>query len=245
MILGTGLYNVYRTSSADEKEIITKFGPAWVYGLDVGAISKSLKAFVLLRHGRTHSLPPHLINYRANIAAAKMIGADYILATSSVGSLSKKYSSGEYVVLDQFIDATKSRPFTFFGDIKEKFAHTDMTEPFSAKLREALIKSLRKNKVPRFHQRGTYVCTEGPRFETAAEIEMYRRAGAHVVGMTLVPEVVLANELSIPYGSLSKITNMAAGIQKKVSQEEVVQVMDKSIPEMKKILDDSLRELVA
>jgi 5'-methylthioadenosine phosphorylase len=247
LILGTGLYDLYAMNKRKETRTIkTKFGEAKVVTLerDFEANHTPLAVYILFRHGLKHSVPPHLINYRANIAAAKELNVDYIVATSSVGSLNPKIGIGEYVVLDQFIDMTKSRPFTFFQEEGERFAHTDMTEPYSRIVRAAMIKSLKKNRMRGFHERGTYVCTEGPRFETPAEIRMYRRAGGDVVGMTGVPEVVLAKEIGIEYGSLGIVTNMAAGLQRSISQEEVVKQMNRSLGRTNKILDDTVRELL-
>src|SRR5579875_3198156 len=228
----------------ETRTIKTKFGEAKVVTLerDFEANHTPLAVYILFRHGLKHSVPPHLINYRANIAAAKELNVDYIVATSSVGSLNPKIGIGEYVVFDQFIDMTKSRPFTFFQEEGKRFAHTDMTEPYSRIVRAAMIKSLKKNRVRGFHERGTYVCTEGPRFETPAEIRMYRRAGGDVVGMTGVPEVVLAKEIGIEYGSLGIVTNMAAGLQRSISQEEVVKQMNRSLGRTNKILDDTVIE---
>ncbi len=238
IILGSGLYDLFARETEKPFYVETPFGESQVSKLRKAGCN----AYLMMRHGRKHTIPPHLINYRANISVAKELKTDCIIATASVGSLSRKITVGDYVVIDQFIDFTKNRPTSVFYDRPENFAHTDMTNPYSSKVRNSLISALKDIGV-RFHSKGTYVCTEGPRFETPAEIRMYRKLGADVVGMTGVPEVIIANELGIPYASLCHVTNMAAGLQSGVSQSEVEVQMKRSLGETKSILVHSIREL--
>jgi len=199
----------------------------------------------MVRHGREHSIPPHLINYRANIVAAKQLGVSYIIATASVGSLKYSIPVGAFVVLDQFIDFTKGRPSSVYYDSPNDFAHTDMTNPYSLVVRDSLVSSLKKNKIRKFRTSGTYVCTEGPRFETPAEIRMFQRLGGDVVGMTGVPEVIIANELGIEYGCLSLVSNIAAGLQRgKIAPEKVLEEMEMHQGETKKVLETAVKELL-
>jgi 5'-methylthioadenosine phosphorylase len=156
--------------------------------------------------------------------ALKQAGVESIIAVASVGSLRAHIRPGEFVVLDQFIDFTKSRPSTFFD--RDEVVHIDMTEPFCESLRRCVIAA--KPAGLKIHEKGTYVCAEGPRFETSAEIRAYSAMGGDVVGMTLVPEVVLARELGMCYAGIAIITNYAAGISKKVSHEEVLEAMAKA-----------------
>jgi 5'-methylthioadenosine phosphorylase len=242
LILGTGLYNLYGHEVEEDITIQTKFGSAKLAKL---ADSRKATVYVLLRHGPNHSLPPHLINYRANISAFSSKQVDYIVATSSVGAINPKIGVGSYVVIDQFIDQTTRRAATMFSEANERFAHTDMTNPYAESVRRALLLSLRKNAVRKVFKQGTYVCTEGPRFETPAEISMYRKLGGDVVGMTGIPEVVLANELAIPYGALCFVTNMAAGMQSEISNDEVVVQMKKHEARIKSVIDSAVDELVA
>jgi len=216
----------------------TRYGIARLAELDF-----EIRTIVLIRHGTKHFLPPHLINYRANIQAAKDLRVDFILATAAVGAINPSLSIGTYVVLDQFIDFTTSRKTTFFHGNDRSFRHTDMTNPYSLDVRKALIKALRQNSLSKYKTRGTYVCTEGPRYETQAEIRMFRKLGADVVGMTGVPEVVLANEIGIPYGTLAYVTNMGAGMQAKISQEEVEAQMLRSSEDMKRIISSAIEEM--
>ena len=240
IILGSGLYDLYKVNNSRRLEISTKYGVATVSEIKEKGLARTL---VMLRHGTNHAVPPHLINYRANIQAAKDLGVDFIIATASVGAINPKLSIGEYVIIDQFLDFTRHRDFTFYTDSKKGFKHTDMTQPYSECVRKALIKSIRSQKGQKFNARGTYVCTEGPRFETLAEIEMYRRAGGDVVGMTGVPEVVLAKELGIEYGTLAQVSNMAAGLQAKITQSEVEDVAQKSLVRTKSIINLALEDL--
>ena len=163
------------------------------------------------RHGRDHATPPHLVNYRANIWALRKLGVRKILATAAVGSLSTNFSLGELVLLDQFLDFTKSRPQTFYEGGKQGVLHVDMTEPYCSAVRQVIMDASEHLGFA-VKNGACYVCTEGPRFETPAEIRMFQRLGADLVGMTSVPEVVLARELGMCYASIGMVTNEAAGI---------------------------------
>ena len=240
IILGSGLYDLLRSNMSRRIKVSTKYGVATITEIKGNGSSRT---FVMLRHGSRQSVPPHLINYRANIQAAKDLGVDFIIATASVGAINPKLSVGKYVIVDQFLDFTRHRDFTFYTDSKKGFKHTDMSRPYSEFVRMALIKSLRSLKGLKFSIEGTYVCTEGPRFETPAEIEMYRRLGGDVVGMTGVPEVVLAREADIEYGTLAQVSNMAAGLQTEITQSEVENIMHRSLLQTKSIINKAVEDL--
>ncbi|MDD5503201.1 MAG: MTAP family purine nucleoside phosphorylase, partial [Candidatus Thermoplasmatota archaeon] len=172
--------------------------------------------YFLQRHGNGMKVPPHLVNYCANIWALKAAKVDKIISVFAVGSLKQKIEPGDYAVVDDFVDLTKSRAPTFFE--KEK-VHIDVSEPYDPKIRMALLSAC-KNAGAKAHDGGVYVCTEGPRFETKVEIRMMAQFG-DVVGMTGVPEVVLANELKIPYGALAFSTNYACGIKGALDGDEI------------------------
>lgn len=176
----------------------------------VGKLSGRKIAF-LSRHGRGHAIPPHLVNYRANIWALHTLGVRKVVATAAVGSLSSSYHLGELVLLDQFLDFTKSRPQTFYEGGDQGVLHVDMTEPYCAAIRQVILDVSEKIGIV-VKDGACYVCTEGPRFETPAEIRMFQRLGADLVGMTSVPEVILARELGMCYASIGMVTNEAAGI---------------------------------
>ena len=165
----------------------------------------------LSRHGCDHATPPHLVNYRANIWALRDLGVHKVLATAAVGSLSADFRIGELALLDQFLDFTKTRPQTFYEGGQKGVLHVDMTEPYCSDLRQVVLTASEHIGLP-LKNGACYVCTEGPRFETPAEIRMFRRLGADLVGMTSVPEVILARELGMCYASIGMVTNKAAGI---------------------------------
>lgn len=244
VILGTGLYKLFESRVVEKLKVDTSFGTAELSRISNRDGNAKATVYLLLRHGETHSIPPHLINYRANMTAFSMHKVDFIIATSSVGAIDPRIPVGSYLVIDQFIDQTTRRPATMFANVGERFAHTDMTVPYSVRVRKAIIASLKKNKIGNVITRGTYVCTEGPRFETPAEISMYRKLGGDAVGMTGIPEVVLANELGIPYATLCFVTNKAAGLQSKISNEEVILQMKKHEGRIKTIIDDAIEQLI-
>jgi methylthioadenosine phosphorylase (EC 2.4.2.28) len=163
------------------------------------------------RHGTNHVLPPHLINYRANLWALRELGVKKILATAAMGSLSPKYQLNDLVLLDQFLDFTKIRPQTFYEGGVQGVLHVDVTDPYCKQLRQVMVEAGTELNL-NIKNGATYVCTEGPRFETPAEIKMFQILGGELVGMTSVPEVILARELGICYASLGIVTNDAAGI---------------------------------
>jgi len=213
IIGGTGSENIPQIKDFKTKTILTKYG---IVRLKEGTLNRKIVVF-LPRHGLSYKAP-HQINYRANIAALKQEKVDYILATAACGSLNKKIKPGDFLLLSDFIDFTKNR-IESFADI-----FFDISEPYNNLLNKELYNSAIKLKL-RIHKNAVYVCTEGPRFETRAEIKAYRSLGADVVGMTQVPEVILAAEAKIPYAALGVATNYAAGMQRKVSSGEVASMM--------------------
>ena len=229
VIAGTGVAEHFDLSKPIR--VTTKYGRSQVYGAGGD--------YVLARHGPGHAVPPHMVNYRANLAALKKLGVRSVIATSAVGSMLPAFGVGELGLLDQFIDFTKGRDDTYFdGEV----AHTDMTNPYSAKVNGALAKAAGEVGV-KLRPGLVYVCAEGPRFETAAEIRMFRAMGGDVVGMTGVPEVVLARELGMEYSTVVVATNWAAGMQERVSHEEVVKAMKKAGPKVKGLIVAAVRLL--
>jgi 5'-methylthioadenosine phosphorylase len=224
IIGGTGLAELASLLDETSKDQVeTPYGQVEV----VKGAKNARQVFFLARHGLAHELAPHVINYRANIWALKELGVSSILAGSAVGSLRTDIKPGDFILIDQFIDFTKGRRSTFFDGIERELKHIDVTEPYDAALRQAL-KQAAEEKGVRLHSAGTYVCTEGPRFETPAEIQMFAQYGADVVGMTGVPEVVLANELEIAYAALTVATNYAAGLAgHRLTYEECAEEMKK------------------
>ncbi len=241
VIGGSGFYELFNLKNKRTKKIITRFGDV---ELEVGEIANKKVAF-LARHGKGHALPPHKINYLANALAMYEIGVNYVIATNAVGSMREDLRPGTLVVPNQIIDFTKTRQYTFFdgtfsikmrdGTVKKGVVHTDVTEPYCRELRNKIIEAASKigfKVIPE----GVYVCTEGPRFETPAEIKFFKIIGGDLVGMTASPEVFLFKELEICYASICVVTNYAAGIQKRITHEEVIEIFNKKKTEIAKII---------
>lgn len=212
--------------------------------------NKETEVYFLPRHGPEHSLPPHLINYRANIYALHSLEVEQIYATNAVGSIDKKVRPGDFVVPDQLIDMTKNRPLTFFdgeteilfkdGTSKQGVVHLDYTEPYTPRLRRRFLK-IAKESSEKVHDGGVLVCTEGPRFETPAEIKMFQSFGGTLVGMTSVPEAILAKEVQISYATLCLVTNYGAGMQEEVTHSEVIELFNKKIQVVKTIMQKIIK----
>lgn len=221
IIGGTGVYDPRILSDIRDQQLSTPYGEV---KLKVGNYKGREVAF-LARHGYSHSVPPHLINYRANIWALRKLGVERIVGTAAVGSTNLDMKPGDFVFADQFLDFTKSRVSTFFEGGEAGVVHTDFTEPYCPAVRTILTDAARELGISS-HSAGTYVCTDGPRFETPAEIKAFQRLGGDLVGMTNVPEVVLAREVGICYGLVCMVTNYGAGISPDhLTHEEVLEVM--------------------
>lgn len=231
VIAGTGFYALDALDDAREVIVDTAFGAA---RLTSGSMHGRPTYFVS-RHGVDHSVPPHMVNYRAIVQALVDSGVSEILAINVVGGIG--HDAGALVVVDDFIDFTKLRPVTFFdGSTPEGVVHVDMGEPYDPRLRETWLRAARElgvDVVPT----GVYGAFEGPRFETKAEIRMAGAAGVTVVGMTGVPEVVLAAERGIPYASLCLVANLAAGLSPEpITIEEVTAVVARGAETVTEIL---------
>jgi 5'-deoxy-5'-methylthioadenosine phosphorylase len=174
------------------------------------------------RHGVGHTIPPHRVNYRANIHALHQAGAGQVLAVNAVGAISQQLAVADLVIPHQLIDYTYGRAQTFFDDIGQPVTHVDFSEPFSRELRDAILATAKQHAIA-VHGSGTYAATQGPRFETAAEIERLARDGATIVGMTGMPEAALAREMELRYAMVAVIANPAAGrAAEPLSQDEVM-----------------------
>lgn len=176
----------------------------------VGSLGAT-RVIVLARHGRPHRIPPHRINYRANILALRQAGVRRVVAVASVGGIAAGLGAGAVIVPDQIIDYTHSRDHTFCDDGSDPLRHIDFTQPFDTDLRERLIDATHRLGISA-RSGGTYAATQGPRLETAAEIRRLQRDGADMVGMTGMPEAALAREAGLAYAMLAVVANDAAGI---------------------------------
>lgn len=246
IIGGSGFYSL--SSKGIERDIKTPFGTTAVNILDIN----DKKVAFITRHGKKHSIPPHLVNYRANIFALHSLGAERIISSSAVGSMKEELIPGSFVIPDQFIDFTRDRPKTFFvdnfkvklanGSIRKGVVHIDLSEPYCPHLRNESIKQSKKITKNTF-DKGVYVCTEGPRFETPAEINAFKILGGSLVGMTSVSECVLARELGICYSTVCLVTNFASGMQEKISTEEVFSVFKSKVHELEDIIVNTIANL--
>lgn len=208
VIGGSGLCRLEALTRAREVKISTPFGEPSA-PLIFGRL-ESLDLIFLARHGPSHTIPPHQINYRANIAALKQQGVTHVIAVAAVGGISRKMAPQRLVVPDQLIDYTYGRPHTFFESDDSPVTHVDFTYPYSESLRQQIL-TAGKNMDPALIAGGCYGCTQGPRLETAAEILRMERDGCDIVGMTGMPEAALARELELEYACLAVVVNWAAG----------------------------------
>ena len=206
VIGGTGLESYPGLVVTGEMRSTTVFGEPSA-PLVMGEIGGRSVAF-LSRHGPDHDVAPHRVNYRANIRALRDVGVQRIFAVAAVGGIAPGLEPGAIVIPDQLIDYTVSRISTFFEE--GRVVHVDMTHPYTPALRDRLLRAAAEAGVA-VHDGGVYGVTEGPRFETPAEIDRMERDGCAVVGMTAMPEAVLARELDMEYAACAVVSNAAAG----------------------------------
>lgn len=216
VLIGSGFDEF--TPCAEPQRVTTRFGEpsAPIRPVDFGGNT----VFILPRHGDDHDLPPHLVNYRANLAALQGLGVRYVIALNTVGVVSGVREPGQVAVPDQIIDYTWGREHTIYDAPQPGFAHIEYTEPFSPELRTDILEAAQKAGVDCFDG-GVYAATQGPRLESAAEVDRLERDGADFVGMTGMPEASLAMELGLDYACLSLIVNKAAGRGDKPIHDDV------------------------
>jgi 5'-methylthioadenosine phosphorylase len=239
IIGGSGLYDPGIIKDAQEVKVYTPYGEPSDY-IIVGKVEGRSVAF-LPRHGRGHRIPPHKINYRANVWAMKELGVKFLISVSAVGSLRLDYKPGDFVVPDQFIDMTKKRDYTFFdGPV---VAHVSMAEPFCESLRRVILSASKDLNITT-HDRGTYICIEGPRFSTRAESRVWKEVfKADIIGMTLVPEVNLACEAQLCYATIAMVTDYDVFAEIPVTAEEVTRVMAENTEKVKRLLYEVIKRL--
>lgn len=235
IIGGSGLEDLLKGSQL--LRVGTPYGPA--PPITVGRSGSEEIAF-LPRHGPEHDLPPHKVNYRGNLYALKLLGVERIIATNAVGSINSDYAPGDLAVPEDILDMTKSRHSTFFD--RAPVTHIDLSQPYCEELRRILIDSSKSVKTKTWTD-SVLVATEGPRYETPAEIRMFSVMGGDLVGMTGAPEAFLARELQMCYSTLCFISNRAAGKQEKLSAVEVVEVGKKMIPQILTILQRTVENI--
>ncbi|RLB54089.1 MAG: S-methyl-5'-thioadenosine phosphorylase [Deltaproteobacteria bacterium] len=234
VIGGSGLYDLDGLTSVQEHRVSTTFGEP--SDAVISGMLGDAKLLFLPRHGRGHRIPPHRINYRANILALKKLGAEQIVSVSAVGSMKDNIHPGDVVLPDQFFDRTRNRPSTFFDD-DGVAAHVALADPIDAALQDALYRAAVAADV-RTHRNGTYICIDGPQFSTRAESNIYRRWGIDVIGMTNLPEARLAREAELPYATVALVTDYDCWHTEHdaVTVEQVVATLTKNVETARSII---------
>lgn len=237
IIGGSGVDEITDMAESIEKKIVdTEYGSVQVSLFEI----EGKEVVFLPRHSEGHTCPPHKINFKANIMALKELGVSQILATNAVGSVDLEIGPGSIVIPDDFLDFTVNRDRTFYDD---DVVHIDMSEPYCNRLRNALLENsdcVNGGLV----DGGTHICTEGPRFETPAEIRMFKMIGGTVVGMTTLPEAVLAREKEMCYASIAIVSNYCTSIAKhKLGVGEIIEIMAVKKEELISLLFNTIKNL--
>lgn len=244
IIGGSGLYKMEALKDVEEVKFDTPFG-APSDALIVGTLEGTPVAF-LARHGRNHHLLPSELPFRANIHAMKQLGVEYLISASAVGSLKEDVKPLDMVVPDQFIDRTKNRVSSFFGE--GIVAHITFGDPVCNQLAGVLADAVASLELPdvTLHRGGTYVCMEGPAFSTKAESHLYRSWGATVIGMTNLPEAKLAREAEIAYATLALVTDYDCWHpdHDSVTVEMVIANLQRNATNAQKVIQETVRRLV-
>ena len=240
IIGGSGLYEMEGLEEQERIEVQTPFGEPSNTILS-GKLGDA-RLYFLPRHGQGHRILPHEINYRANIWALKKLAVEWILSVSAVGSLKEEIVPGHLVVVDQFIDRTRARPSTFFGN--GIAAHVQFGDPICPELADALYTAANATDAT-VHRGGTYVCINGPQFSTRAESNIYRSWGASVVGMTNIPECKLAREAEICYATLALSTDYDCWHEEEVSVEAVITIIKQNVARAREVLEATIKALPA
>ena len=235
IIGGTGLTSLNNIEILGREIVHTKYGEPsapMIRGTLAGH-----EILFLARHGHGHTIPPHKINYRANIAALKDAGVEKIIAVNAVGGITEKMLPEALVLPDQIIDYTWSRTNTFFEEGLEQVVHIDFTNPYCQELRDQIITAAAKSNINIVNV-GTYAATQGPRLETTAEITRLERDGCDLVGMTGMPEASLARELELCYASICVVANMAAGKgAAEITMEEIEKNLYQGMEDVRTLLE--------
>jgi 5'-methylthioadenosine phosphorylase len=240
IIGGSGIYDPGLLEDAKQVEVKTPYGsPSDRITLGVYA---GRKVAILPRHGVKHQFNPSNVPYRANISALKQLGVTHVISPCAVGSLQDGIHPGDFVFVDQFIDRTTMRQQSFYD--KGRVCHISVADPVCPDMHRILCEAAKKLGF-RHHEKGTYVCIEGPRFSTRAESRLYRSWCAHVIGMTMVPECVLAREAELCYAGIATITDYDTFREDAVSIEKILQTMKGNLENVKKLLLEAIPKVPA
>ena len=238
IIGGSGLSRLEDLVTERREVVETPYG-APSSALTFGTCSGTQAVF-LARHGDEHSILPHRVNYCANLAALKQAGATHVIAVCAVGGISENMPPGRIVIPDQIIDYTWSRRHTIYEDQRNNAAHIDFTEPYCASLRTHLIDAAGKSGID-IATAATYGATQGPRLETAAEINRMEKDGCHIVGMTGMPEASIARELDLCYAVIAVSVNHAAGrADGPIEMQEIEANLTAGMGKVREILGETL-----
>ena len=240
VIGGSGIYEIAGLQNVQELRVETPYGPP-----SDSVLKGTLGATTLLflpRHGKGHRIPPHAINYRANVCALKKLGAEQLVSITAVGSMREEIRPGDVVIVDQYIDLTKRRHSTFFED--GIAAHVTLSDPVDPALASAVARAV-ETAGGSVRRGGSYVCIEGPQFSTRAESMIYRSWGVSVIGMTAMPEAKLAREAELPYATLALATDYDCWHETEdaVSVEAVIAVLQKNADLAKRAIVELARTL--
>jgi len=241
IIGGTGLTSLAGLSVTRREVVRTPWGePSGP--ITHGTLGGRQVAF-LARHGSGHTIPPHMVNYRSNVWALKQIGIQRIVAVAAVGGIHAAFTPAMVAIPGQIIDYTWSRGHTFYEDDLSRVVHVDFSEPYCAALRTGLIEAARAARVEALDW-GTYAATQGPRLESAAEIDKLERDGCHMVGMTGMPEASLAREAGLKYAHCAVVSNAAAGRgAPSISMQAIEQNLAMGMQSVHALLERFLRAL--
>ena len=239
IIGGSGLYELEKIKSPKWKKVITPFGKPSSEILE--ATFNNIKVFFLPRHGKNHTVPPHNINYKANIYAMKKLGVTDIISISAVGSLKNKHKPGDFVLVNQFIDRTFNRATTFFDE--GCVVHVSLAHPVSSQLTKIIFKS--GSQKIRIKKNGTYLAIEGPQFSTHAESLLYKSWNCDVIGMTNLPEIRLAREAELGYATIAMVTDYDCWHKNHddVTVNQIIQTMNKNTKNVKVLLESIFSNL--
>ncbi len=239
VIGGSGLYQLDGFEKVGENQLTTRWGePSSAIMLLKTA---STHVAFITRHGEQHTIPPHKVNYRANLWALKESGVKKIIAVAVVGGITEKMSPETLIIPDQIIDYTYGREHTYFSATDKEVTHIDFTQPYTQSLRQQLLTSAEMQSI-NVVDGGVYAATQGPRLETAAEIQRLKHDGADIVGMTGMPEASLARELEIDYACCALVVNWAAGCAgtSQIDHNEMQEVINRGMGKVRSVLEKAI-----
>ncbi len=241
IIGGTGLTKINTLNITRHDSVVTPYGEP-SSPLSFGEIGGHDVIFIA-RHGENHTIPPHKVNYRANLWALQQAGATHVIAVNAVGGITSKHQAATLSVPDQIIDYTYSRQHTYFEENLPQVTHIDFTEPYCNSLRQLIISKAKSNNIKLFES-ATYGATQGPRLESIAEIKKLEKDGCDIVGMTGMPETALARELALDYACIAVVANLAAGKgEGNITMEIIEKNLFKGMDLVKNLLEIAISDM--